>query len=470
MDETRAGRIRSALVFAAAASLLLSGCDPDRSPRPAPGSELVGCGRAGERVALTADAHLDPSCDYTAGFDIATSDVILDCRGARIRGEPGNGRRGIEIEAPEGADLANVTVRRCRVEGFLNGIRVTREGFRDLEPGAEYLNETRDITIEDSWVEASHGVGIFVDGYVSDVTIRDTVITRTGSAGIYLETGSRRNRVERNWLLDNGYRENGPDGELFRLDGVDFWFWGVGREGIAVDGSYENVIRLNTFSGNSAGGIFLYKNCGEYPDSPRYFERRTPSDDNRIEGNVFLGGRDGVWVGSRMGENTLPMECTDPAYLEGAFQRIVLDYAADNVVRGNVFHDVTHAIRVEDDGTRVEGNVFLADSADHHAVLVGTPHRTEVLDRPVRGTVIRGNVAAIAGNPSPYRWIHGQEDTRFAWNFADGRVADFCEGEPVPRRPFIFVIALTLAGPGGTPPATTPDLAVPTLGELPPCE
>lgn len=445
----------------------LSGCLPERL---APDSELIGCERAGERVAVTADSHLDPACVYTGGFDIATSGVTLDCRGARIRGEAAPGSRGIEIEAPEGSDLSDVTVRHCRVEGFLNSLRVTREGFRSLGPGEEYRNGTRDIVIERSWFQGSRGVGIFVDGYVSDVTIRDSVVTGAGSTGIYLETGSRRNRVERNLLLDNGYRENGPDGQAFRLAGVDFWFWGVGREGIAVDGSYENTIRANVLSGNSAGGIFLYKNCGEYPDRPSYFERRFPADDNRIAGNVFLGGRNGVWVGSRMGENTLPMECTDPAYVVGPVQRIVLDHAADNAVVGNVFHGVTHAIRVEDDGTEVLGNVFFADAPDHHAVLVGTPHRTDVLDRPVRGTVVRGNFSAIADNPSPYRWAHGHEDTEFAWNLAEGGLADFCEGEPVPRQPLVFVIAFTLAGPGGTPPATTPDLTVPTLGALPPCE
>ncbi|MGH0036339.1 MAG: right-handed parallel beta-helix repeat-containing protein [Myxococcota bacterium] len=460
------GRRTASAVVALALTLSLPGCDFER---PAPDSQQVGCDVADERVSLTVDSHLDPSCVYTGGFDISTSDVTLDCRGALIRGDSSPGSRGIEIEAPEGSDLSNVTVRGCRVEGFLNSIRITREGFRDLEPGEEYLNETRDIVIENSWLEDSRGVGLFVDGYVSDVTIRGNVITRAGSAGIYLETGSRRNLVERNLLLDNGYRENGPDGQATSLGGVDFWFWGIGREGIAVDGSYENTIRFNSFSGNSAGGIFLYKNCGEYPDRPVYFERRTPSDDNLIAGNVFSGGVNGVWVGSRMGENTLPMECTDPAYIDTPIERVVLDYAANNVVRGNVFHDVTHAIRVEDDGTEVSGNFFLADSPDHHAVLVGTPHRTAVLGRPVRGTIVRGNFAAIAGNASPYRWAHGHEDTEFDWNWAEAGPAEFCEGEPIPRVPFIFAIAVTLAPPGGEPPEKPAELMVPTLPALPPC-
>ena len=36
------------------------------------------------------------------------------------------------------------------------------------------------------------------------------------------------------------------------------------REGIAIDGSRNNRISNNVINLNSAGGIFLYKNCGEY--------------------------------------------------------------------------------------------------------------------------------------------------------------------------------------------------------------
>ena len=131
-----------------------------------------------------------------------------------------------------------------------------------------------------------------------------TKAPRAGSSGIYLETGSKQNLVERNHIDRNGFIENGAGGKAFSFLGADFWFWGVGREGISVDGSYENTIRSNVFSGNSAGGIFLYKNCGEYPDRnpDRWFERRDPADRNLIEDNLFFGGRNGIWVGSRMGE------------------------------------------------------------------------------------------------------------------------------------------------------------------------
>ena len=445
------------------------GCEAEPLPAPGAGSVLIGCERADERIVVSVSSHLDPACTYTLGLDITTSGVTLDCQGARIRSAEGAGGRGILVVTPVDTPLHDVTVRNCRVEGFLNSLRVTRDGFRDLPVDHEYENGTADIVVERSVFTGSRGVGVFVDGYVEGVTIRDNHITGTGSSGIYLETGSRRSRVEDNTLVHNGFRENGPGGQPFSFAGLDLWFWGIGREGISVDGSYENTIKGNAFFGNSAGGIFLYKNCGEYPDRPAYFERRYPSERNLIEGNLFVGGTNGIWVGSRMGENTLPMDCTDPAYVDEPLRRVVLDRASDNVLRGNQFHDVTYGIRVEDDGNVVEANVFRADRPDRHAVIVGTPLRTTVLGRPVAGTELVDNVADIPGNTHPYRWVTGHADTVDHGNLANGAPVALCEGVEPPRSLFVFVIAVALAGPGGGPPAETPDLTFPVLGALPPC-
>ena len=465
----RSGRVgaRAAGMMAVLVGVGLTACEP--LPPPAPESVLIDCSRADERVQLTESSHLDPTCTYTAGFEIATSGVTLDCQGARIAGAPTSGSRGILVRAPEGVALTDVTIRSCEVEGFLNSVRIMREGYRFFPDGEEYETPTADIVLEDNTFTASRGVGVFVDAYVEDVTLRGNTVSQAGSTGIYLETGSRRNRVEGNSIIYGGFIENGPGGQLRTFNGTQIWFWGVGREGLAVDGSYENEIVGNAFYGNSNGGLFLYKNCGEYPDSNRYFERRHPADDNLIEGNTFVGGRNGVWVGSRMGENTLPMECTDPAYIESGLTRVVLDYADDNVVRNNRFLDVTYGIRVEDDGTVVEGNTFESTTPGKHAVIVGTPHRTTVLGQPVDGTVLRDNTSTLAGNAFPYRWVHGHTGTTESGNTALGAPSALCEGQDPPRQGMIFVIAAALPGPGGTPPATTPDLTVPVLGELPPC-
>lgn len=430
----------------------------------------LACTGTDEVVELTTDTLLDPDCTYPGGFRITTSGVTLDCRGARIAdpGGPGH-RRGIEVSAPVDVALHDITIRNCEIEGYLNSIRLTRDGFRDLAEGAEYEHAWSDIVVEQSTIRSSHGVGIFVDGYVTDVTIRNNLITHTGSSGIYLETGSASNTVIDNEILDNGYEENGPGGQSFELGELTFYWWGVGREGIAVDGSRFNHIARNHFEGNSSGGILLYKNCGEYPDSGAWFDRRYGSHGNLIEANVFDGGHNGVWVGSRMAENTMPMECTDPAYVTGPFMRIVLDQAKRNTVRDNVFDGVTHAIRLEDDDTVVRDNLFRGPDPGHHAVTIGTKYRTEVLGRPVAGTVLEGNVSHIVDNPSPYRWVHGHTGTVEADNLALGDPAELCEGEPIPRSPFIFVIQVVIWDPTTPPPQPPPDLSKPELGPLEPC-
>ena len=457
-----------ALVVAVAVVGTLAACEP---PMPDPGSTLIPCSRKGERVVITVSSHLDPSCTYTAGFEIAASGVTLDCRNALVQTPGTPGGVGILIHTPVDVALTDVTVRRCKVDGgWTNSLKVTRDGFRTLADDQEFETPTSDIVIEDSRFSNSRGVGVYVDGYVTGVSILRSTVYKAGSSGIYLETGSKGTRVQGNHLDQNGFIENGAGGKLFSFSGIDFWYWGPGREGISVDGSYENTIAGNVFTGNSAGGLFLYKNCGEYPDrNPgRWFERRDPSIHNLIEGNVFVGGRNGVWVGSRMGENVLPMECSDPKYVDTALKEMVLDKASDNTVRGNHFIDVVYGVRVEDDRTVVEGNDFTSSSPAHHAVIVGTPDRTTVLGLPVSGTVLRNNTSAIPGNVDPYRWVHGQVGTVDEGNTALGQPTSLCEGQPPPRGPMVMVLAVALANPDGSAPPT-PSLDLATVPALPAC-
>jgi hypothetical protein len=435
--------------------------------RPPP---TVACTAAGaERTVLTASARLDPRCVYRAGIDITASNVTLDCRGALIDGTDQSGT-GILVHVPADADLSRVTIRNCRVRGFLNSIRVTRDGFRALPVGGEYVHNVRDVLIEGVEVADSTGVGIYVDGYVVRTTIRNSRVTRAGSSGIYLEAGSAYNVVSGNRLLDNGFRENGPGGRLITFAGAQFRFWGIGREGISVDGSRRNLIARNSFKGNSAGGVFLYTNCGEYVNSrpERYFERRYGADDNVIAGNRFEGGVNGVWVGSRMGESTLPMECSDKPYVKSGLKSISLDRAARNQIVGNRFDDVTYGVRVEDDDTKVAGNVFSAADDTHHAVVIGTPDRTTVLGKPVSGTKLWANTSWIRNNRNPYRWVSGQTGTSVLLNRALGRPVGICEGRELPRGPFVMTLAFALE-PVGAPVTPAPDLTVPTVGALPPC-
>ena len=107
---------------------------PSRGWHP-PAPPVVPCSSTDERTTLTASARLDPACVYTRGFDITASKVTLDCRGAVIDATGRGGGSGIQVRAPADADLSRVTIRNCVVRGFLNSIRVTRDGFRALPAG-----------------------------------------------------------------------------------------------------------------------------------------------------------------------------------------------------------------------------------------------------------------------------------------------------------------------------------------------
>jgi parallel beta-helix repeat protein len=403
-------------------------------------SQLIGCDRAAERVNVTVTSHLDPSCTYTGGFDVTASNVVFDCRGARIETTTGDGR-GIGVRSPATVAQANVVVRNCVVKGFLNNIRVTRTGFKDLAPGSEYADASSNIVIENSHLYESRGSGLFVDGFVTDVTLRNLEIAGSGGVGIYLEAGSKDNVVESNHIHNNGFGDVVPEGVPFDFFGVQFRYASTGREGIAIDGSRNNVVRNNRISANSAGGIFLYKNCGEYAtERPnQWWERLYGANGNLIEDNLISYEENGVWVGSRMAENQLFMDCSDPTYAADALRAIHRDVALDNTIRGNTLFKAGLGVRVEDDGTVVEDNVFLSDVATDQAVLVGTKERTAILGEPVSGTVIDGNVSLITGNHEPYRWIHGHVGTVYGENLDALTPAPLVPGTQPTINPFLFV-------------------------------
>jgi hypothetical protein len=436
---------------------------------PSPPAE-IGCDEAADRVTVTISSVLDPTCTYTAGFDISASDVTLDCRGALV--QKAGGGIGILVQTPADVDMANVTIRNCRVDGFVNSIHLRRQGFNALPAGHEYDHHLDGVSIVDSILTNSRGVGLYVDGYVTNTTVKHVVILGAGSDGIYLDAGSRYARVVENVVVWNGYRENGPgpEGTVAQFGGVTFRFWGPGREGIAVDGARDNRIAGNWIAGNSAGGVFLYTNCGEYvhTDPANWVEHRFGAENDTIVGNLIVGGRTGVWIGSRMAENVYPMDCSDVPYVSGPIQAITLDRAPHATVRNNVISGVDYGVRVEDDGARIVGNVIGGADASRHAVIVGTPFRTSVLGHPVTGTVVKDNVSTIAGNASPYRWVDGVSGLDARRNTALGVPSAFCQAPDIPRGPFVMVDAVVVQNPSD-PPVPKPMFDIPRLGALPPC-
>jgi parallel beta-helix repeat protein len=429
------------------------GCKPIYVETPLPtlvgapdaNSTLIGCEQAAAAITVTGSAHLDPACTYGGGITIGASNVTFDCRGAHVESAHDAGGAGILVAAPVDIDLADVTVRNCVVKGFTNGVRVRRTGFKTLTAGHEYDHGFSNIVIENSHVYATHGSGIFVDGFVTGVTIRDVEIQGAGSVGVYLEAGSMNNVIDGNVISNNGYNDTDPAGVPFTLGTTSYRYISTGREGIAVDGSRNNLIVNNRLDNNAAGGVFLYKNCGEYatqrPD--QWFPRNYGANDNVIEGNTITNGPVGVWVGSRMSQNPRLWDCSDPAYFVSGFKKIVLDHASGNTIRSNTFAFLRDGVRVEDDGTTVQGNHFSAHVPAFHAVVVGTAYRGDIGGHPVMNTVVQDNDATIDGNPFPYATIPGADPA--TTSFVDNLSAGSPVGPPdaplpqPPLDPFLLV-------------------------------
>jgi parallel beta-helix repeat protein len=465
--------LRSVCLVTAVVALMIPaavGAGASTPTTPSPGSApLIDCSRANEHVTITVSSRLDPHCTYTGGFDITASGVILDCRNALLKRATGD-VNAIAVYTDADSNLSNVTIRNCRIDGFSHGVDIARNGVNQLAAGHEYDHYLRNVTVEDTHISDTHAVGIYVHPYVTRTTLRRDVVTGAASTGVYLDEGSLRARIVDSVFGANGFVENGPGGTNTTFNGVGVRFWGPGREGIAVDGSSDNLIRGNQLLGNSAGGVFLYTNCGEnvHTDPADWLDHRYGAEHNTIAGNTIVGAGTGVWIGSRMGENVYPMDCSDVPYVSGPLQAITLDRAAKNTVRGNTIVGADFGVRVEDDHAIVSGNTFSASNPADSAVVVGTPYRASALAEPVKDTEVARNVSTIVGNHSPYRWVDGVAALHDDHNVALGAASATCEAPDIPRGPFVMVYAIALQDPS-QPPVPPPDYTVPSLGVLPAC-
>ena len=211
----------------------------------------------------------------------------------------------------------------CRTDGFLNGIRVTRTGFRPLAPGHEYDHHLSDVLIEDVLgVELARSRRLCrrLRDRGHDLARHrhecreQRHLPRGGFEGEHVTATRPRQRLCRE-------RTGGP---VVRRSADTVPVLGTRpRRACRSTAPPTTSCSNNNFSGNAAGGIYLYTNCGEFVNTrpERYFQRRTKAEDNVIQGNTFVGGLNGVWVGSRMSDNTFPMDCSNTPYRTGPIEQ-----------------------------------------------------------------------------------------------------------------------------------------------------
>ncbi|WP_035882853.1 right-handed parallel beta-helix repeat-containing protein [Cupriavidus metallidurans] len=330
--------------------------------------------------ALDKDVTLRAECIYHSGMQI-TRPVRVDCNGATLEGD--NSRAtGILIDS-RGESLQGVEIRNCRVHGFTKlgigiGWSVPDGKKREIVGGDDpqrYVSRTPSGThLIGNTIEDIGGVGIYIDDHATGTVIDNTTVQRVSGAGIYLEHDSSGTSIVRSRVLQSGWDGARPM-----------------QPGIAIDASADNRIEASTISGNGLGGVFLYRNCQERGlTDPESVPRAHGANGNRIQGNK-IDGRVGVWVGSRMSRNMRSMQCGRTPYYKNADMDVVLDEARGNYVSGNTFGGPANwGMIVEDDDTVVEHNAFVGPFANG-SLLVGTKYRNQVLNLPVRGTVLRDN-------------------------------------------------------------------------------
>ncbi|MFT4241148.1 MAG: right-handed parallel beta-helix repeat-containing protein [Acidovorax sp.] len=264
---------------------------------------------------------LPANCAYQGSISITQSNTSLDCHGSAFMAGI-NDEVGLLIES-KGKELRNVSVKNCQFVGYKkNGVFVGWRGV-DSKKGVDhaeiYKKTPHDIILDNIFVDKSGAVGVYFDDYTQNIELKNSTIKNSVGVGIYLEHSSRNQKIINNTIAFNGLGSSDRKAK---------------REGLAIDSSAFNAIEGNTFQGNGAGGIFLYKNCGEHIDTGRQVIRWQHSDKNTIKNNSFIDEKIGVWLASRQNKDLRFMGCGDKMLNDKGWYA---DYADSNSVQANYF-------------------------------------------------------------------------------------------------------------------------------------
>lgn len=300
-------------------------------------SSMAGAAECNLPSSFSGSVRLESSCVYNASIVISTSNTVLDCSGATLDGG-GSLKTAILING-RGKKIRNITVRNCRLVGFVGRVINITSGVPkwslsdDIEKNYKVSPER--IVIDNVSVTGGRG-GVYFDSYVADSILKNSVIRGADKVGVYLEQGSKGIGILYNKIIKNGVSGR--------------------REGVAVDSSANNLVVGNIIDGNGAGGVFLYKNCGENFKSGKSVLRWQSSDNNRVVGNIFRSQPVGVWIASRQSRDLSRWGCGDPALDDKG--RFYKDFANNNYVESNQFCGVRVPVRVEGDNNYVARNKF----------------------------------------------------------------------------------------------------------------
>ena len=306
---------------------------------PAAGSVLIGCDQASNRVTVTVTSHLDPTCTYTGGFDITASDVTLDCQGATIAAPRQRGGAGIRPHPGRGRPRRR------------HGPQLPRRGLPQQHQGDPRR-------VPDPADEARSS-----DHPTTDIVIEHIVVHRLpGRRHLRRRLRQRRDHPRQrrsrapaaaastwrpapaaasssgNQIVDNGYSENGPDGSRTSSRASTS---GSGASAARASRSTAPTRTRSAATSSPAtrpAASSSTRTAASTPTRPATSSAATPPTTTSSRATPSSAGSTGC--GSAPAWARTPCRWSAPTRPTSTspLRRVVLDYADDNVVRGNALH------------------------------------------------------------------------------------------------------------------------------------
>ncbi len=258
------------------------------------------------------------------------SGASLDCHGGII-GISGRPPRGapptIQISSVRGEDGKwsvphDIAIRNCKIYGSIRIMGLGPNGESDnVRQSSLNRNHTEvaqaaapyGIVLDNLTIVADGPMPLYVSPGVTKVTLTHSVITGVSKgSGIYLDAETARNVIS----------------------GNHFDIRTKNREVLAVDGSAYNVIENNSFMNPEYGGIFLFRNCGQWGT----VRHQTPQH-NRIADNKFIyqgisNPRPAIWMNANQPWQSFYCDEDPPTpFGSGADNR---SFADNNTIINNV--------------------------------------------------------------------------------------------------------------------------------------
>lgn len=283
------------------------------------------------------------NCEIMKSIKIQSSDVELDCNNNTLNGND-SAPYGLFIGGTK-REITNINVTHCNFSNFKkNAIRIS-SGISMNKWGENhqinYSMAPSNIKISNSKAAYSGGVGIYVDSYAHDMILDHIASIKSQGVGIYLEQATKNVHITNSKIIGNGVSTTRKSL----------------REGIAIDSSANNFIHNNVISSNAAGGIFLYKNCGEKISSNKSTLRWQSADKNIISSNLISTEKVGIWVASRQRKNLSRWDCGDKSIDNKG--KYFQDYANNNIILNNEFNKTLTGVIIEGSFNTVTDNTFI---------------------------------------------------------------------------------------------------------------